>query len=436
MTITFIAHSTPEPALYGAMAAILAELRALPLCHLPVTHDANRFANARQYVTRQGHQLASGLVWLERLTGRDASAESDFNTLINRALKEDIVVPSMQPISQELTRLAAENGINVELLRVTEQQGKFQLEDAITGKIRSNGWGRDAFGRWALGTVSQPVMRAGKNLRVALVGDFGEHRDSYPAMLAALGDAADALALSIEVVYVTPHLIGSQLDCTLFDVDGILLPGVLNSTEENPLVGQLATVTWAMENRLPLLGINQGMHLMVAALGQQILGHDRVVMHGATTLNGVQTSLPSDTPSQQRLGDQRIYSKAGSRVEQVLGCEATLRYNQRWSLNPQLLDDLQSAGLCISGSDAQGQGAEAIELHDHPFFVGVQGQPDLQSRRERPSPLLMAFLQQVRQCNRQRDVSHVAFTKSVRLKQPCFSMASLYGGELNGSGVI
>ncbi|MGC6389739.1 glutamine amidotransferase-related protein [Ewingella sp. S1.OA.A_B6] len=436
MTITFIAHPTPEPALYGAMAAILAELRALPLCHLPVTHDAKRFANAHQYVTRQGHQLTSGLVWLERLTGRDAGAESDLNALIKRALKEDIVVPSIQPISQELTRLAAENGISVELLQVVKQQDRFQLEDTLTGKIRSNGWGRDAFGRWVLGPVAQPVMRAGKNLRVALVGDFAEHRDSYPAMLAALGDAADALALNIEVIYVTPSLIGSQLDCTLFDVDGILLPGVLNTVGETPLAGQLATATWAMENRLPLLGINQGMHLMVAALGQQVLGHDRVVMHGPCKLNALQTCLPQDNSQQQRLGDRQVYSLAGSRAEQMLGGKATLRYNQRWSLNPQLLEALQSAGLRVSGIDEQGLGAEAIELHDHPFFVGVQGQPDLQSRRERPSPLLMAFLQQVRQSNHQRDVSHVAFTKSVRLKQPCFSMASIYGSEFNGSGVI
>lgn len=422
MTITFIAHPTPEPALYGAMAAILAELRALPLCHLPVTHDTKRFANARQHVTAQGHQLTSGLVWLERLTGRDAGAESDLNTLIKRALKEDVVVPSMQPLSDELAAKAAENGIAIESLRVVKQQDKFQLEDAISGKVRSNGWGRDAFGRWALGSVSQPVMRAGKKLRVALVGDFAEHRDSYPAMLAALGDAADALALSIEVVYVTPNLIGSQLDCTLFDVDGILLPGVLNSAGENPLAGQLAVAAWAMESRVPLLGINQGMHLMVAALGQQVLGQDHVVMHGPSTLNALQTSLPLGNLPQQRLGNQPVFCQTGSRTEQMLGHEATLRYNQRWSLNPQLLDELHSAGLRISARDEKGTGAEAIELHDHPFFIGVQGQPDLQSRRERPNPLLMAFLQEVRQCNRQRDVSHVALTKSVRLKQPYFSM--------------
>ena len=228
MTITFIAHSTPEPALYGAMAAILAELRALPLCHFPVSHDAQRYPNARQHVTAQGHALTSGLLWLERLTGRGAGEESGVESLIYRALKEDIVVPLREPLSTELAVQIAEQGIEIESLTVVRNQDKFQLEDGITGKIRSNGWGRDAFGRWALGPVSQPVMRAGKTLRVALVGDFTEQRDSYPAMLAALGDAADALAMNIDVVWVTPALLGSQLDSTLFDVDGIILPGTIN----------------------------------------------------------------------------------------------------------------------------------------------------------------------------------------------------------------
>jgi len=430
MTITFIAHATPEPALYGAMAAILAELRALPLCHLPATHDAKRYANARQHVTAQGHLLTSGLVWLERLTGRGAGAECDLKSLIARALKEDIVVPSTGPLNAELAALAAENGIAVESLRVATQQNKFQLEDAGSGKMRSNGWARDAFGRWALGSVLQPVMRAGKKLRVALVGDMNEHRDSYPALLAALGDAADALALNIEVVYLPANLLGSQLDSTLFDVDGVLLPGLQFGAGENPQAAQLAAASWALDNLLPILGVNQGMHVMTAALGQKVLGRERVVMHGPAAINALQTCLPmgndahwaAGEPPTFCMGNQQVHSKSGSRIEQIIGREATLRYNQRWHLNPHLLDELHHAGLCVSGTDETGLSAEAIELRDHPFFVGVQSQPELTSRRERASPMLMAFLQEVRQNNRQRDVSHAALTQSVRLKQSYFSM--------------
>lgn len=422
MTITFIAHSTPEPALYGAMAAILAELRALPLCHLPVTHDAKRFANARQHVTAQGQLLTSGLVWLERLTGRSPGAEMDVDALITRALREDIVIPSLQPLNHTLALKAAGNGIAIESLQVVKQQEKFHLADADSGKMRSNGWTRDIFGRWAFGSVLQPVMRAGKQLRVAVVGEISEHYQSYPAMLAALGDAADALALNIEVVAIAPSLLGSQLDSTLFDVDGILLPGLLPAAGENPQAGLLAIASWALENRLPVLGINQGMHYMVAALGQQTLGPERLVIHGPATLNALQACLPISNDSQDCRGNQQIYCQSGSRLAHIMGRETVLRYNQRWSLNPDLVDELLSAGLEVCATDISGRAIAAIELRNHPFFVGVQGQPELQSRRERASPLLMAFLQEIRQNNRQRDVSHAALTKSVRLKQSYFSM--------------
>ena len=421
MTITFIAHSTPEPALYGAMAAILAELRALPLCHFPVSHDARRFPNARQHVTAQGHSLTSGLVWLERLTGRGAGAESSLESLIYRALKEDIVVPLREPLSAELSAQITAHGIETESLTVVRHQDKFQLEDSTTGKVRSNGWGRDAFGRWALGSVSQPVMRAGKTLRVALVGDFAEQRDSYPAMLAALGDAADALAMNIDVVWVTPALLGSQLDSTLFDVDGIILPGT-TLTHSDYQAAPLATATWALENPTPLLGINQGMHQMVTALGQRVLGQECVVMQGPSTLGSLQTALPLSEHSQPRLGNHPVKTCAGSLLAHKMGEEFTLRYNQRRYLNPHILSALENAGLTVSGMDESGEQAQAVELMNHPYFIGVQGQPELMSRRERPNPLLMAFLQQVRQSNRECDVSHAALTKSVRLRHPHFSM--------------
>lgn len=428
MTITFIAHSTPEPAFYGALAAIFAESRALPLCHLPVSDDSKRFINARQYISADGAQFSSGLLWLERLSGRGAEAESDLQSLLNRAVKEDIVVPLSQPLTslcyQDLIRAIAEKGIAIDSLKVVKNGDLYQIEECESGKPRSQSWARDGFGRWVSRAINQPVMRAGKHLRLALLGEVSEHRDSYPATLAALGDAADALAMNIEVIYLSPSLVGSQLESTLFDVDGIILPGLAVQGVENSqasIASQLAVAKWALDNQTPVLGINGGMHLLVAALGQQILGEEAIAMPGPSALNALPFSLPLEHEV-PRQGNHRVIFQAGSRMAKMMGKEAKLRYNQRRRLSPQLLDELACAGLRVSGSDESGLSAESIELEGHPFFVGVQANPELQSRRERPHPLLMTLLQQMRQTNRERDVSHDAFTKSVRLKHPHFLM--------------
>jgi CTP synthase (UTP-ammonia lyase) len=61
-------------------------------------------------------------------------------------------------------------------------------------------------------------------------------------------------------------------------------------------------------------------------------------------------------------------------------------------LNPALLPDLEAAGLRIAAQSLSGAIVDAIELPDHPFFIGMQGHPELSSRPDMPHPLLAAFL--------------------------------------------
>lgn len=55
-------------------------------------------------------------------------------------------------------------------------------------------------------------------------------------------------------------------------------------------------------------------------------------------------------------------------------------------------EDLAKAGLIISGHSPDGKMADAVELKDHPWFVGVQYHPEFTSRPTRPHPLFLAFV--------------------------------------------
>jgi CTP synthase len=57
----------------------------------------------------------------------------------------------------------------------------------------------------------------------------------------------------------------------------------------------------------------------------------------------------------------------------------------------------------LSGLSPDGQLVEMIELPDHPWFVGCQFHPELQSRPTRPHPLFAGFVAAAVAAKRRRE---------------------------------
>ncbi|MDW7658455.1 MAG: CTP synthase, partial [Bacillota bacterium] len=55
-------------------------------------------------------------------------------------------------------------------------------------------------------------------------------------------------------------------------------------------------------------------------------------------------------------------------------------------------DVLRKSGLVLSGLSPDRRMVEAVEMSDHPWFVGVLFHPEFKSRPIRPHPLFLAFL--------------------------------------------
>ena len=69
------------------------------------------------------------------------------------------------------------------------------------------------------------------------------------------------------------------------------------------------------------------------------------------------------------------------------------RHRHRYEVNNEYREQLEKAGMIISGTSPDGQLVEAIELKDHPFFVGTQFHPEYIARPLRPHPIFMAFVE-------------------------------------------
>ena len=69
------------------------------------------------------------------------------------------------------------------------------------------------------------------------------------------------------------------------------------------------------------------------------------------------------------------------------------RHRHRFEFNNAFREQLQDAGLIISGCSPDGRLVEIVELADHPFMLGSQFHPELKSRPTKPHPLFRGFVQ-------------------------------------------
>jgi CTP synthase len=68
------------------------------------------------------------------------------------------------------------------------------------------------------------------------------------------------------------------------------------------------------------------------------------------------------------------------------------RHRHRWEFNNLYRERLEAAGLRVSGWSPDGSLVEISEIAGHPFMLGTQFHPELQSRPNRPHPLFRNFI--------------------------------------------
>ncbi|MBR3645035.1 MAG: gamma-glutamyl-gamma-aminobutyrate hydrolase family protein, partial [Lachnospiraceae bacterium] len=73
--------------------------------------------------------------------------------------------------------------------------------------------------------------------------------------------------------------------------------------------------------------------------------------------------------------------------------EISERHRHRYEFNNEYRDVLETNGLVIAGTSPDNHLVEAIEVKDHPFYVGVQFHPEFKSRPNRPHPLFAKLVE-------------------------------------------
>ena len=317
-----------------------------------------------------------------------------------------IVVRSTKPISSDVKAKVSLftnvpqrlifNSYNVDTIYrvplILDEQG---LGDSLTELLRTK-VSEPNWGDWP--KLVDAMINATEEVRVTLCGKYVKLRDSYISIVEAIKHAAAWLGVKPRIIWCDSEEVEKDPDVlTKMETDAyIILPGFGARGVE----GKIMTIRHARENNIPMLGICYGMQLSVVEYARDVLGlkdaHTTEV--NPDTANPVIDITPEEKGIDKMggtmiLGNRDINIVEGSIMHRVYGSlRIKERHRHRYEVNPRYFKQLQEAGLVFSAMRADVPRVEAIELHNHYFFIATQFHPEFRSRLTRPHPLFLALL--------------------------------------------
>lgn len=260
--------------------------------------------------------------------------------------------------------------------------------------------------------IVESFENASEVVTIAMPGKYTILSDSYKSINEALTHAAAALGAKVEISWIETddHCDEECLRSDLSHVDGVLLtPGF----GERGVEGMINAAAVTFDSNIPFLGICYGAQLGTVAFARKKMGwrgaHTTEVdpdsLYPVVDLMDDQRST-SDKGGTMRLGGHEVRIVEGTRLYEVYGEKVVReRFRHRYHLIYRYVRKMADKGLIVSAFDPTGKIINAVELTDHPFWIGVQFHPEFTSRPDRPHPLYMGLIRAALEYKRVRGSS-------------------------------
>lgn len=246
------------------------------------------------------------------------------------------------------------------------------------------------------------------SVKIAVVGKYfnsGDFvlSDVYISVIEAIKFSSYKLNLKPEISYLSSSDFSDKKNLRkLKDFDGVIVPGGFGKTG---IEGKLNVIEYVRKNKIPYFGLCYGMQLAVIEFARNVAklknaNTEEIDPNSPQLVVGVMSEQRDNIATSKLGGTMRLGSypaelKSGSVAAKAYGTKQIKeRHRHRYEVNPNYIEQLESAGLCFSGKSPDGRLMEIAELpiETHPFFVGVQFHPELQARPLNPHPLFTAFI--------------------------------------------
>ncbi|MBI5621575.1 CTP synthase [Candidatus Falkowbacteria bacterium] len=251
------------------------------------------------------------------------------------------------------------------------------------------------------------IKRADKPVKIGIVGKYfntGDFvlTDSYISVIEAIKHACRVNKVKPELVWLSTKDIEEQGAAgALKGLDGVIVP---QGWGKRGSEGKIAAIKYCREKRVPYFGLCYGMQMAVVEFARNVAKLKDA--HSAEVNPKSPHPVIHIMPQQQeylkkkqyggtiRLGAWPCKLKKGTHIVKAYGGKEKIseRHRHRYEFNNEYREKLEKKGLTICGTSPDGKLVEAIELADHPFFIGTQFHPEYKSRPLQPHPLFVEFV--------------------------------------------
>ncbi len=257
----------------------------------------------------------------------------------------------------------------------------------------------------------QAVVEAESNpvasVEIGIVGKYVDHADAYKSLAEALKHAGLAHRAQIRLRWLEAEQIESEGPALLDGLDAILVPGGFG---DRGFEGKVRAVEFARTRGVPYFGICYGMQAAVVEFARNVAGlagansteNDRaapypvigLITEWRTSAGDLeQRGEDSDIGGTMRLGLQECRLRPGSLARTLYARDVIEeRHRHRYEFNNRYRQQLEDAGLRISGKSMDDLLVEIVELPEHPWFLACQFHPEFLSTPRDPHPLFVGFV--------------------------------------------
>ncbi|MBX7168581.1 MAG: CTP synthase [Pirellulales bacterium] len=238
-----------------------------------------------------------------------------------------------------------------------------------------------------------------REISIAVVGKYAEHRDAYKSLYEALDHAGIANRAQVRIQPILSSLVEREgPERLLSGYDGVIVPGGFG---ERGVEGKVDAIRYCRERQIPFLGICLGLQCAVIEFARNVVGlagansteFDKNSPHPVVCLLDEQRKI-TDLGGTMRLGAQRMRivdqeSKAFAcyRNEQIVE-----RHRHRYEFNNVYRQQFAAHGMHVAGTSPDGALVEIVEIPEHPWFVAVQFHPEFKSKPTAAHPLFAGFV--------------------------------------------